>query len=186
MAGVKYVLYKRCVEGDRLKVRAESNMDETAGGGARDLRFNPWHKFQGVVEDMFDNVQPIPRSPHRSKYTAPVYWREGGQTKGPETVEFWDPTDSRPGEGRLSKVHLVTPFDESHLPPAINDPFFFLWQDLTNTVWAQYVTVADLRAPGWHPAVAQPILKAVTTQPAASNIRGWVNVQSGLKEQVYG
>ena len=182
MANVRYVIFKRCVSGDRKKVQRSSNWDPAQGGGARDLRFNPWQTFEGVVSQMFTNVRTVRGG--RTVYSAPVYWVENGKQLGPVTVEFWSPTPSRSGEGRLATVSDVTPFDEHHLPPAAADPFFMLWQDTNNVVWAQYVTVSDLQRPNWAKVVSDPILEAVATVTAEKNIRGWVNVQTGQCELV--
>ncbi len=177
MAGVRHVLYKRCVQGDRRKVQAQSNDNPTEGGGARDLRFNPWVEFEPAVAAMFTNVEAL--SDGRKVYSAPVFWFEGGSRRGPTTVKFWSPTKSRGGEGRLSRVHEVTPFDENHLPAETDDPFFLLWTDTNGVVWAKYVTVPELQQPGWSKKVADPILNSVRTKPATTNIRGWVDVRTG-------
>jgi len=184
MAGVRHVLYKRCVAGDRRKVKAQSNNDAHQGGGARDLRFNPWPRFEAVIANMFTNVRELDDG--RKVYSAPVYWYDGSQKMGPCTVEFWSPTQSRPSDGRLSKVHLVTPFDEQHLPAKGLDPFFLLWQDTDDVIWAKYVTVPEFGQAGWAKSVVTPILNAVKMTPAGDNIRGWVNVQTGMADQACG
>jgi hypothetical protein len=182
MAATGYVLYKRCVEGDRQKVKAASNLDATMGGGARDLRFNPWDKFEAVVADMFDNSRELKDG--RKVYSVPVYWWEGDR-QGPVEVEFWSPTKSRATEGRLARVHEVTPFDEIHLPEAGLDPFFVLWKD-TERAWARYVTVDEFRDPEWPKSFAEPILRSVEVVPAERNIRGWFDARTGRGEHIDG
>jgi len=165
-------------------VKAASNEDETAGGGARDLRFNPWSKFEEVVSKVFADVRELPDG--RKVYTAPMYWQGRGDKKGPETVEFWSPTKSRGGEGRLSKIHLLTAFNEARLPAPEEDPFFLIWQDLDGTVWGGYVTVPQLRHPRFGRRVSEPVLEAVEMASAADNIRGWLDVRTGLGEHFRG
>ncbi len=180
MSSVSWVLFKRCVEGDRRKALNESN-DNPTGGGARDLRFSPWKKFEPVVQQMFPNATPArPDDPDDKRviYSAPVFWWDD-ERRGPVKVEFWPPTNARPSEGRLARISALDPFAGANLPVAALDPFFLLWQD-GKEVWAKVVTVPDLRAPGWAPSVANPILKAVAERPRSDNIRGWVNAQTGL------
>ena len=181
MSSVSWVLFKRCVPGDRRKALNESNDRPTEGGGARDLRFNPWKEFESVVKQMFPNTKPVKPNDTNDKrviYSAPVFWWDN-QRSGPVEVEFWPPTNSRPFEGRLARIAALEPFKGQNLPAASLDPFFMLWLDGTD-VWVKCVTVPDLQSPGWAPSVAGPILKAVGERSATDNIRGWVNAQSGL------
>jgi hypothetical protein len=178
MARVGQVIYKRCVPGDRRKVEARSQDAET-GGGARDIRFNPLKMFKGVIPEVFEEVGSSSRG--RQVNYAPVYWWENDERQGPITVEFWSPTDSRGGEIRLSRVHKVTSFDERHIPPQELDPFFFIWRD-EERIWARYVTIDDLRAPGWPDDLVGPILSSIETVAWDQNIRGWRDLRTGEGE----
>ena len=181
MSSVTWVLFKRCVPGDRRKALNESNDHPTEGGGARDLRFNPWKDFENVVAQMFPKSRPAkPNDPTDTRVVqiAPVYWWDNHQC-GPVDVEFWPPTNARPFEGRLARIAELDPFAGVNLPPQQLDPFFMLWRD-GSKVWAKMVTVPDLQNPGWASSVSTPILKAVGARSATDNIRGWVNAQSGL------
>jgi hypothetical protein len=175
--GVRKVIYKRCVSGDRLKVLGVSNKDKSAGDGAKDLRFNPWPEFEPVVTEIFTDVSMAKTG--RDVYSAPVYWFEDGERRGPDTIEFWSPNRSRPNDGRLARVGAVTPFGEPNLPAAALDPFFLIWQDTDNKVWGRYVTVPDLQQPGWHKRLTKRILDSVDLTPADTNIRGWVDLRTG-------
>jgi hypothetical protein len=172
MADVEYVIYKRCVPGDRRKVEARSH-DAPSGGGARDVRF-PTEMFGSVLSKVFPEAHPAAGG---EIHTAPVYWPEEGEVKGPITVEIWPPTKARSREMRLARVHEVVPFDEDHIPPAESDPFFFIWND-EERVWARYVTADDLRQSGWPPFLVDPILQSIETEPPDQNIRGWRNMRT--------
>jgi hypothetical protein len=174
MAKVGYVIYKRCVKGDRRKVEARSH-DASSGGGARDVRLNPLELFEGVVPVVFSETHSTARG--GEAHSAPVYWWEEDGMQGPIKVDIWSPTNARRGELRLSRVHKVTPFDENHIPPHKVDPFFFIWKD-AERVWARYVTVAEMREPGWPPALVDPILASVAIVPRERNIRGWINLET--------
>lgn len=178
MARVGFVIYKRCVPGDRRKVEARAQK-AGSGGGARDLRFNPLGMFEPVIPKVFEEVGSS--SGGRQLNSAPVYWWEDGERRGPTTVEFWSPTDARGGEVRLSRVHKVVPFDEHHIPPQELDPFFFIWKD-EERVWARYVTIDDLREPGWPHCLVDPILESVETVAWDKNIRGWRDLRTGEGE----
>ena len=177
MPGVRYVIYKRCVPGDRLKVLGLSNKDKSAGDGAKDLRFNPAAKFRPVVVDVFTDVRTTTSG--RDVYSSPVYWFEDGEEHGPVTIAFWSPTPSRAGEWRLSRVGDVTPFDAQHLPAEELDPFFLIWQDTDGKVWARYATVPELQQPRWHKRLSRPILDSVQAKRAGTNIRGWIDLRTG-------
>ncbi|HEX8050264.1 MAG TPA: hypothetical protein VF504_02245 [Solirubrobacterales bacterium] len=175
---MEYVIYKRCVPGDRRKVEARSQ-DAGTGGGARDVRFNPLKTFEGVIPKIFEETDFS--SSGRQFNFAPVYWWEDDERQGPLTVRVWSPTEARGGEFRLSRVHKVIPFDEHHIPAPELDPFFFLWND-EERVWARYVTVDELRKPGWPSELADPILGSVEAKPLDQNIRGWRNLRTGEGE----
>jgi hypothetical protein len=180
MARAGYAIYKRCVPGDRRKVQAQSNDDSSRGGGARDIRFNPRDMFESVVEEVF--TDSYVRDNGRKVNSAPVYWWEDEEVCGPLVVEFWSPTESRGGDIRLSRVHKVTPFDEDHIPAQALDPFFLIWSDDDGKVWARYATVEELSAPGWSQQFVQPILQSVSAVSASQNIRGWIDVRTGIGE----
>jgi hypothetical protein len=172
MAKVGYVIYKRCIAGDRRKVEARSH-DAPSGGGARDLRFSA-KMFGRVIPEVFDQTGV---SRGRPVNKAPVYWWEKDERQGPVIVEFFPPYSSRDTEVRLGRVHEVTPFDEHHIPPHEFDPFFFIWRD-EQRVWARYVTVEEMRQPGWPPSLVDPILGSVETVRRERNIRGWMNMRT--------
>jgi hypothetical protein len=176
MARVGHVIYKRCTKGDRLKVEAKAQKAGT-GSGALDVRFNPLRLFEEAIPEVFSDTGTDPRGPFNS---APVHWWDAGKMQGPQTVKIRPPYNTRK-ELRLSLVYKVTPFDEHHIPPHKLDPFFLIWQD-EERVWAKYVTVEDMRLPGWPRALVGPILDSVKTAPPDQNIRGWINLETGEGE----
>jgi hypothetical protein len=179
MGRAGYVIYKRCVPGDRRKVEARSH-DSGTGGGARDIRFNPLPMFETVILKVFSDAHSA--SGGRQVNSALVYWWENGETRGPIEVQVWAPTEARRGEMRLTRVHEVVPFDEDHIPPQELDPFFLIWTDDEERVWARYTTVEELRKPGWARGLVDPILESVERVPMDRNIRGWIDLRTGEGE----
>src|SRR4051812_31674071 len=113
---LKRVLYKRLVDGDRRKIIAQSN-DADSGGGARDLRFNPWPNFEPVVH----RLMPMTATRTTSRGDVAIRvgelrWYGDGGSQRSVGVEFWPPTNARPNEGRLARVHEIPPFAASQIP----------------------------------------------------------------------
>lgn len=108
-AQIARILYKEIVPGDLRKILAQSN-DSDTGGGARDFRFGSYKTLLPVIEQMF---------PHKVKenrkrdgvveeidvFKGEFYWRnESGQVERKDSF-FEPPTDVRPSEGRIARVH---------------------------------------------------------------------------------
>ncbi|MGY2078811.1 hypothetical protein [Modestobacter sp. SYSU DS0657] len=170
-AGVRRLVYKELLAGDYRKLAAKSN-DSDSGGGARDLRFS--YKFDGI----FARLLPGSSTKNRTRKgirveeplrTGPVYLDEETET-GVETtvVEMvWEtPTDARPSEGRIAKVHASPATrqllaardamrDENGNPPRV---FVLFVQDDQGELRVHYAYEKDLRAGEWAPAVAKPML----------------------------
>ena len=74
MDRVILVVFKQLVEGDLRKFKAESN-DADTGGGARDLRFRPYDRFDGAFERLFPVEELVPR--RRNNKSTMVKVRKG-------------------------------------------------------------------------------------------------------------
>jgi hypothetical protein len=173
-----YAIYKRCVPGDRLKVEGRAQSSGT-GGGAKDIRFNPLSMFEAVFQEVFSASRTEPKGARVN--SGPVYWSEGGKTKGPIEIEIWAPAKgAKRGEMRIGSVPEVIPFDKDHIPDQKLDPFFLIWTDADEgQVWARYTTIGELRMPGWAPTLVDPILDSVERVPPERNIRGWIDLRTG-------
>lgn len=181
MGRVGYVIYKRCTTGDRRKVEGLAQ-DSGSGGGAKDIRFNPLPMFENVFQQVFTTSRVEPRGARVN--SGPVHWSEDGEEEGPAEVEIWAPAAGAVrGEMRIASVPDVVPFDEHHLPPHEQDPFFLIWTDYDeDRVWARYTTADQLREPGWSRLLVDPILESLDRVPRKQNIRGWIDLRTGEGE----
>ena len=104
---VRLVIYKRIVEGDLSKFTATSNITQS-GGGARDLRFSPAEEFFSAFRRMFaqdaDGVL-------RGQFS----WGN----HAPTDAEIHPPTNSRPNEVRIGRIHEC--FPQSVIPKDSTD-----------------------------------------------------------------
>lgn len=161
--GVRRILFKEITAADVRKFRAESN-DAATGGGARDLRL-PYSEFDSIIQTMFPRSRSVTR--RRNGVPTEVNVRVGDVTYMAQdsdepvdvTVEMtWEPpTDARPREGRLPRVHEKLTLPEE----GYGRVFFMLVQDENNRIGAHYAYEDDLRAGAWRTEVATPILKCL-------------------------
>lgn len=172
--GVRRLVYKELLEGDYRKLAAKSN-DSDSGGGARDLRL-PYREFDGI----FARLLPLSREEHRRRKggrvevplrTGPVYLDEVTETGEETTTEaemVWEtPTDARPSEGRIAKVHASPATrqlleareamkDADGRPPRV---FVLFVQNDQGELRVHYAYEHELRAGEWAPAVARRMLE---------------------------
>lgn len=165
---VARILYKEIVAGDLRKIHAESN-DSDTGGGARDFRFGSYPNIAGIVMQMFPNQ--ITENRRRNGLIVPTtifsgvfYWEDPAGNQRNATSFFEPPTDARPSEGRITKVHEQPCLSTSCMPvPTVtNRVFLLLIQLLDGTVWPYYAEERTLRSAGlWDPQVAQRMLQCI-------------------------
>lgn len=157
-AGIKRLVFKKIVDGDRRKFEAASN-DSDTGGGARDLRFSPFSEFSKIFHKMFicnDN----------GNYSGDVNWYEGDILVTRENT-FFKPTKTRGNEGRLTRIHESLP---SRLLPNLQDgdAILVLVQREDDSVWAFFTTEQSLIKDDWHETVSSFILAGLSAKRAAN------------------
>lgn len=165
---VARILYKEIVQGDLRKIHAVSNDAET-GGGARDFRFGSYQSIAATVMQMFP--KPVIESRRRNGVLVPTtiysgffYWRDQRGNVFQQNSYFEPPTDARPSEGRITRVHEQPCLSTALMPtPALgNRIFLLLIQLLDSTVWPYYAEEQTLRTAGlWDPRVADRMLKCI-------------------------
>ena len=184
---VARILYKEIVAGDLRKIHAESN-DADTGGGARDFRFGSYPSIAATVMQMFPN--PIVENRRRNGVIVPTtiysghfHWRDKRGNLLTAVSYFEPPTDARPAEGRITRVHEQPSLSTALMPtPAFgNRVFLLLIQLLDSSVWPFYAEEQTLRTAGlWDPQVAHRMLQCIDSQRRADQaVIGFFDFVSG-------
>ena len=164
--GIKLVVYKRIVEGDLSKFTATSNITPT-GGGARDLRFSPAEEFFPVFQRMF--IQD-PDGVLRGQFS----WADSTPTE----AEIHPPTNSRPNEVRIGRIHEC--FPQAVVPHDSADCVLLIVLDDAGRVSPYFTSLHSLRNDNWHPAIKGPIIEGLTAQRSANiTAMGYVDIENG-------
>lgn len=172
---VARILYKEIVAGDLRKILAQSN-DSDTGGGARDFRFGSYNTLIPVIEQMFP--KKVKESRRRDGVVEQIdvfqgefWWHNGkGQVLRKDSF-FESPTDVRPSEGRIARVHEYGCFDTSLVPNGGvgNRVLLLLIQLHDGSVWPYYAEEQSLRIKGkWDPVVAKELLDCLDAKRAAN------------------
>lgn len=176
------VLYREIVEGDFRKFEAKSN-DSDSGGGARDLRFRGYKQLKPTIDLMF----PKSITETTGKRTIQVrqgdfQWQDANGNFHAKDAFFYPPTDSRPDEWRLARVHNYPCFTKK--PPTNMGRIIVLLTQLADgSVWPSFATEQDLQTnPQWIPAVSKALLDCLHAPRASNKVAtGFYDFQSGTK-----
>ena len=172
---VARILYKEIVPGDLRKILAQSN-DSDTGGGARDFRFGSFKTLLPVITEMF----PKKTKENRKRdgvveeidvFQGEFFWFDAeGQIVRKDSF-FEPPTDVRPSEGRIARVHEYGCFDTSRVPQGGegNRVLLLLIQLHDGSVWPYYAEEKTLRLKGkWDAIVAAELLACLDARRAAN------------------
>lgn len=164
---IKIVVYKKIVEGDLKKFFAQSNITQT-GGGARDLRFSPASSFFPVFQRMFKSLK------EDGTISGYFSWAEHPPTE----VVIHPPTNSRPNEVRIARVHEC--FPDKYIPQSVGDCILILILDANDKVWPYFITEKSLREDDWHPKIREDILNGLNAKRGAnSSPMGYIDLEHG-------
>lgn len=172
---VARILYKEIVAGDLRKILAQSNDSET-GGGARDFRFGSFKTLLPVITLMFPNKAKEKRKrdgvvEEIDVFQGEFFWHNSnGQVMRKDSF-FEPPTDVRPSEGRIARVHEYGCFDTSRVPKGGegNRVLLLLIQLRDGSVWPHYAEEQTLRIEGkWDAVVAAELLGCLDAKRAAN------------------
>lgn len=176
------VLYREIVQGDFRKFEAKSN-DSDSGGGARDLRFRPYDKLKATVDLMF----PVTTTETTSQRTIQVAkgefkWQDANGVVQSKDAFFYPPTDARPNEGRLARVHTYPCFTDKHPPTTMGRILVLLTQLPDGSVWPSFATEQDmLTNPLWNQTVAKALLGCLHAKRGSNKVAtGFYDFQSQL------
>jgi hypothetical protein len=180
-SGVKRVIYKEILDGDRRKFEARSN-DARSGGGARDLRFS-FEAFEPAFKAIFPEVAQEIRKREGERDELGIlrgefHWmEEGGVRHAPASFE--PPTDARPAEGRIPQINSYGCFRD--IPEKGGGRLFLLLvQREDDTVWPGFATEDSLRSGKWDPRVASEILRCVgAVRNAGVAVAGYMDYTTG-------
>lgn len=170
---VARILYKEIVAGDLRKILAKSN-DANTGGGARDFRFGSVKRLLPVIQHMFPNKTRENRKrdgvvEQIDVFQGEFFWHDNkGQVERKDSF-FEPPTDVRPSEGRIARVHEYGCFDASRVPKGGegNRVLLLLIQLNDGSVWPYYAEEKTLRIKGkWDPVVAKELLDCLDAKRA--------------------
>ncbi|WP_122575653.1 hypothetical protein [Pseudomonas viridiflava] len=184
---VARILYKEIVAGDVRKIHAESN-DADTGGGARDFRFGSYPNIAQIVMQMFPN-QVIENRRRNGVlvptviYSGKFHWRDWNGNVYSADSFFEPPTDARPAEGRITRVHEQPCLSTSNMPvpTEMNGVFLLLIQLGDGTVWPYYAEERTLRATGvWDPQVSERMLQCIDARRRADQaVIGFFDFNNG-------
>lgn len=159
------VVYKKIVEGDLSKFTATSNFTPS-GGGARDLRFSPADEFFPVFQRMFVKNGPTLKGCFS--------WADHADTE----VEIHSPTNARPNEVRIGRIHECFPQDI--IPKDSSDCVLLIVLDSLGKVCPYFTSRYSLEHDNWHPAVKVPVLKGLNARRSAKiTAMGYVDIENG-------
>lgn len=149
-------VYTEVVPGDLLKLRAESNFSKT-GGGARDLRFAKRH-FRSVMHRIFtDIVDPV-----RGVRRATVTYQKAPGVPDTTTMEYWPPTQSRPSEERIARIHSSPALGGGLPPQSGRGRVFVTFTKYTNgVVRCDYAYEEDFRAGHWAEIISRQVCRCM-------------------------
>ena len=172
---VARILYKEIVAGDLRKILAQSN-DSDTGGGARDFRFGSFNTLLPVIKMMFPGTAKVNRKrdgvvEELAVYQGEFFWNNDQCHVVRNDSFFEPPTDVRPSEGRIARVHEYGCFDTSRVPQGGvgNRVLLLLIQLNDGSVWPYYAEEKTLRIKGaWDPVVADELLACLDAKRATN------------------
>lgn len=179
------LVFREITDGDRLKFIAKSNITQN-GGGARDLRFRGWSKLESTLKKLFPDQKIKSRRRDGQKqglavYSGDFFWLDESGKLCSQEVLLEPPTDARPQEGRITKVHEYACF--SSIPAKSEGRLLLLFiQNDDGKVWPYFASEKSLEEKGWNKAVAKFLLDALNAEkPGKSAAYGFVDFET--KEQ---
>jgi hypothetical protein len=176
------IVFREILDGDRLKFIAQSNISDS-GGGARDLRFRGWDVMEDVLRKVFPQTQVAKRR-REGAHTLEIYagrfhWLQGGSEISREAL-LEPPTDARPNESRVTRVHEYDCFTIKAPEEGSGRLLVLFIQKLDGSVWPFVITERSLEHEDWNPIVADFLLSALNAERRRGNAAyGFVDFTTG-------
>lgn len=185
IATAKRILFKTLTDGDWKKFAGHSNNDPSAGGGARDLRYNGLATFASIASQLFPAASQGMRKRDGVMKLVTLHEGELRYGHGPgqkDSAVFESPTDARNKEWRLTQVTGMTLANYAAPVAGSNDEdILVLAQQDNGEVWAVFSTINTV-AGGAFPAFIQGVATAPT------RVKGWAaagykDITNGMQDQ---
>ena len=156
-----------------VKKALNESADATSGGGARDLRLRPYESVRPFMERLLPRTRTERRADAEITIRCGIAtWGDGSEEK---EIEYWPPTDARPGEGRITRI--------SSLPPLANPPsdlegaVVLFVQDESGLIWVRYSAAEGLR--GSMPQVSDVIQGCIEQAGPGKIATGCIDLHPG-------
>jgi hypothetical protein len=184
VSDIARIVFRQILDGDRLKFIAQSNITDS-GGGARDLRFRRWDKMEKILRQLFPGSKTEKRRRGSSDalevFTGRLHWMKGGKEQSREAL-LEPPTDARPNEVRITRVHEYECFTIQQPDEGAGRLIALFVQKHDGTVWPFVITERSLEHDNWNPAVAEFLLSALNAErPQRNAAYGYVDYLTGEK-----
>ena len=164
------VLFQQMTEATARKALNES-ADATTGGGARDLRLRPYDRMNPFMERLLPQTRPKTR-PGGGPVTVRwgmVTWGDGREE---QEIEYWPPTNARPGEGRIARISSLPPL--STPPQDIDGAVVLFVRDEGGLLWVRYATADGLR--NSIPQVGELIRNCIGNAAPSRIVTGYIDL----------
>lgn len=158
------ILFKTLSQGDWRKFAGQSNNDPSAGGGAKDIRYNGIPNFAAIALQFFPVTSKDSRKRDGMDQLVDIYTgslRYGLLAGQIDDAVFESPTDARSKEWRLTKVAGMTLANYATPVAGSNDEdILVLAQQANGETWAVFSTVQTVVG-----GVFPQFIQAVATAP---------------------
>jgi hypothetical protein len=182
MRQVELLIFREIGKADVASAKAAGNQDKTSGGGAQDIRFNPY----SAMEPAFRRLLTDPPKPHSGQQIllGPVHWwKDGVDTV--ETIEFWPPPPKRPTMGRITRLPHIRFFDQMRVDDFDDTKQYLLLlvKELEGPSWMFLLDRQVVDEPaGWDPEVQRFLSQSWTLGRTGSRkFVGYIDFMSGKR-----
>jgi len=178
MRHVELLIFREIGKADVASAKAEGNKDKLSGGGAQDLRFNPYVRMAPAFRRLLTN----PPKSHEGQeiFSGPIRWLKDGAEKV-DTIEFWPPTPSRKTMGRISKLPHIRFFDQMRSDDfdAAAQYLLLLAKEFNGPSWMFLLRREVVNDPaGWDPAVQKFLSQNWAEKKGSRKFVGYVDFTS--------
>lgn len=175
------LVYREVLPGDVAKFAGKSNITPS-GGGARDFRFRPYSKFQGIFERLLTGRKTETRVRNKVRtptliYTSTVTVTDVTGTVSVRPIEFEPPTTARDDEGRLPRLSA---YGMTVPTGSVGRVLLLLYQTGNGNLTLNLATEADLLGNVWDATVTKHLLDCLAEKrPEGHAAQGFFDLSTG-------